>query len=254
MLNKRTAYIICSNPRSGTTLLCDMLKQTGVAGRPNSFFREKSLKDWCEEWGVAGPIDRLDDGFSNRFFAAIERERRGDNGVLGIRIMGPDRQLSCEWLARRHSALGTDAARFDAAFGPTRYIHLSRQDKLAEAVSYLRAEQTGLWHGKPDGSDLEKIAPTEPDGYDAEKISARMAELTQYDREWLGWFEQENLQPLRMTYEALAENPLDCLREVLNFIEQDPNAAEGVSPGVRKLADETSAAWIEQFRSSNSAR
>ena len=31
-------YLICATQRSGSTLLCELLKQTGVAGRPEEYF------------------------------------------------------------------------------------------------------------------------------------------------------------------------------------------------------------------------
>src|SRR5687767_6906049 len=32
------AYLVCATPRSGSTLLCEALKATGVAGRPGEYF------------------------------------------------------------------------------------------------------------------------------------------------------------------------------------------------------------------------
>src|SRR5919206_408785 len=34
----RSAYLVCATPRSGSTLLCEGLKATGVAGRPEEYF------------------------------------------------------------------------------------------------------------------------------------------------------------------------------------------------------------------------
>src|SRR5579884_3788462 len=34
----RLAYLVCATPRSGSTLLCEMLRQTGVAGHPLEHF------------------------------------------------------------------------------------------------------------------------------------------------------------------------------------------------------------------------
>ncbi|HMF66717.1 MAG TPA: Stf0 family sulfotransferase, partial [Phyllobacterium sp.] len=36
------SYVICGTPRSGSTLLCDLLESTGIAGRPASYFRSES--------------------------------------------------------------------------------------------------------------------------------------------------------------------------------------------------------------------
>jgi LPS sulfotransferase NodH len=32
--NLQLAYLVCATPRSGSTLLCEMLRETGQAGRP----------------------------------------------------------------------------------------------------------------------------------------------------------------------------------------------------------------------------
>ena len=32
------SYLVCATPRSGSTLLCEGLKATGVAGRPEEYF------------------------------------------------------------------------------------------------------------------------------------------------------------------------------------------------------------------------
>lgn len=248
MKNSDYGYVLCSNPRSGTTLLCDMLEQTGVAGRPNSFFREKSLLDWCKHWKIAGPVDPKNAGFTQRYFDAMIKEGRALTPVFGLRLMGPDLNFAGSWLARRHPDQTTDCVRFEAAFGPLRYIHLSRRDKLAEAVSYMRAEQSGLWHQNADGSDKERIDPDGSDGFDGAALRARMIELRGLDDAWEHWFSQQDITPLRITYETLAESPQDVLAQVLDHIGQDSTIATSITPGLRKLADGTSADWMRRYR------
>src|SRR5438309_9224996 len=34
------SYLVCATPRSGSTLLCETLEATGVAGRPREYFEE----------------------------------------------------------------------------------------------------------------------------------------------------------------------------------------------------------------------
>ena len=38
MTEIRLSYLVCATQRSGSTLLCELLKDTGVAGRPQEFF------------------------------------------------------------------------------------------------------------------------------------------------------------------------------------------------------------------------
>src|SRR3954469_3299609 len=35
------SYLVCATPRSGSTLLCRALAQTGVAGRPEEYFEAR---------------------------------------------------------------------------------------------------------------------------------------------------------------------------------------------------------------------
>ncbi|MEL6981932.1 MAG: Stf0 family sulfotransferase, partial [Actinomycetota bacterium] len=49
-------YVICTSPRSGSTLLCTLLASTGVAGNPDSWFHRPSLDDWARGLGVDGGL------------------------------------------------------------------------------------------------------------------------------------------------------------------------------------------------------
>ena len=44
------AYIICATPRTGSTLLCRMLKAAG-SGDPDSFI-SRFIPEWAADWGV----------------------------------------------------------------------------------------------------------------------------------------------------------------------------------------------------------
>lgn len=241
-------YVLCSNPRSGTTLLCTMLAQSGGAGRPDSFFRQQSLQAWSDHWGLRAQVDVTSNAFSTRYFEAMRREGMNNTEVFGLRLMGPDLSFASAWLQKLHPGLANDVDRFKAAFGPIRFVYLKRLDKLAEAVSLQRAEQTGLWHQNADGSPYEQISPSAPTGFDAETLRAQMAELSALDEAWEVWFRTQNITPLRLTYEALAEDPQATLAQVLEYIGQDGALASTLIPPLRKLSDQTSAAWIAEFK------
>jgi LPS sulfotransferase NodH len=48
---KFDSYVICTSPRSGSTLLCKMLTSTGAAGKPDSYFFGTSLEEWLDDLG-----------------------------------------------------------------------------------------------------------------------------------------------------------------------------------------------------------
>ena len=128
------------------------------------------------------------------------------------------------------------------------FIHLTRQDKVQQAVSYLKAEQSGLWHRAADGSELERLAPPGVLGYDADGLSTRFDRFIDYDRQWQAWFDAQAIAPVRLTYEELSADPMATLRALLAEMGVSPDAAKGVVPGVAKLADKTSEEWAVRFR------
>jgi LPS sulfotransferase NodH len=40
------AFLVCATPRSGSTLVCQALKKTGVAGRPEEYFDRQAVSLW----------------------------------------------------------------------------------------------------------------------------------------------------------------------------------------------------------------
>ncbi len=141
----------------------------------------------------------------------------------------------------------TDLARFQAVFGRTLFIHLSRDNKVEQAVSYVRAEQGGLWHVAPDGSELERMAPHRDPVYDAGAIGRYVARLDRHDRAWADWFAGQGINPLRLRYEGLARDPAGAVRTILAALNLPLAAADRAVPGVRKLADATSRDWVARF-------
>jgi LPS sulfotransferase NodH len=242
------AYVICTSPRSGSTLLCKLLAATGVAGKPDSHFHRPSLTDWLAEYRLTpDPAASEREVLADVFRAAIA-EGRGGTGIFGLRLQRHSFDYFTDKLAVLHPAPGDDAQRFEAAFGKTLFVHLTRPDKVEQAVSYVRAQQSGLWHVAPDGTELERLAPHREPAYDGAEIRASVEIMTAYDREWEQWFAAEGVEPVRLTYDALAADPLGTLRQVLERLGQDIDAARGIGPSVRKLADGISHDWVTRFR------
>ena len=128
-----------------------------------------------------------------------------------------------------------------------RYVHLRRADTLGQAISRVRAEQTGLWHRAADGSELERLSPPAEPVYDRARIAAALAEAERLTAGWEDWFTRNGIVPLRVTYEDLAADPQATLARVLHHIGQDPARAQGALPGTARLADALSDDWRARF-------
>jgi LPS sulfotransferase NodH len=241
--------VICTSPRSGSTLLCKLLAATGVAGNPASYFHRPSISDWLADLDLArAPAVPERERLEAAFRAAIVRGTLG-TGIFGLRLQRHSFDFFTEKLAVLHPGHAKDVERFQAAFGRTLFVHLTRRDKLAQAVSCVKARQTGLWHMAPDGTELERLSAPQAPAYDAGAIQACLEEMTAHDRGWEHWFAASEIDPLGITYEALSADPIETLRGVLDHLGLERRAAAGVEPGVARLADDVSKHWVARFRS-----
>lgn len=241
------AYAICTSPRSGSTLLCKLLADTGAAGNPKSYFHPPSTGEWLRYFDLQVDATAPERQVLGEIFrAAIARGTRG--GIFGFRLQRHSFPFFMERLRILHPRRSLDAERFHDAFGRTLFIHLTRHDKIEQAVSYVKAQQTGLWHAAPDGTELERLSPAKEPTYRFDAIRTCVEEVTTFDREWESWFQSQAIEPLRIAYEDLSVAPHDSLAEVLEALGLAGRAADAVSPGIAKLADETNRDWVARFR------
>lgn len=224
-----------------------MLRATCVAGNPDSWFHRPSLDDWARGLGVDG--DGFDEAaYVSRLFRTARELGSGSANMFGLRLQRQSFAFFFETLRRHDPFSKSDVDSFERSFGPTRFIHLTREDKVEQAVSYVRAQQSGLWHVGVDGTELERVAPHRDPRYDESAIRAQVEIFTEFDRLWTAWFAQERIQPLRVSYARLADDPVIVTRDVLMSLALDPSSADDVEPGVRKMADATTEDWVKRFR------
>jgi trehalose 2-sulfotransferase len=236
------ACIICATPRSGTTLLCDLLAETGVTGRPNSFYRAQSIASIAKRLGVADGAD-----FEPRYLRAIVQEGRGDTDLFSMRVMWPSLPEIAQKLAVLFPDETSDASRVAAAFGTPLYVHVERRDKVAQAISRIKAEQSGLWHRGADGSEREQVNPFRAPVYDRAQIQDWIDETLAHEANWRNWFAAGGIPPFELSYEDLSTDPTATLGRLLSALGRDPQLAARATPKTARLADAESREWAERF-------
>ena len=217
-------------------------------GGPASYFHEPSLAEWTRRLGVEPEAAASEREVVGACIQAAQSRGCSDNGIFGLRLQRPSFAFFFSRLALVHPGALSDRDRFEGVFGRTLFIHLSRTDKVEQAVSCLKAEQTGLWHVAADGSDLERVGPPRAPEYDGQKLQAWVEAMTGYDRDWNAWFDAEAITPVRIAYDELSADPNGSVRRVLRAVGLDPSAADRVSPSIRKMADDTNRDWAARFR------
>jgi LPS sulfotransferase NodH len=83
------------------------------------------------------------------------------------------------------------------------FVHLHREDLLAQAVSAHFAEVTGQW----GADDTITTRPQNFDFFDFDRIAITMELLADEDRHWRVFFAKNGIVPLRVSYEQLCADP-----------------------------------------------
>lgn len=220
-------YVIASLPRTGSTLLCHGIWDTGMAGAPKEYLNSMQIRDWGLRGGkkrnhfLIGPLQTLARIDIPTHLETVQG-LRSSNGWFGLK------------LHRHHFEQHEEHVRAD------KWILITRRDHVAQAVSWARARQTGRWASW----QKESLPPV----WSRRRIRAALAEVEALERAWERHFRDRRIIPLRVEYEQLIEDFPGTVARVLRYLDV-PVPAELPRPALRRQADEVSAEWIRRYRS-----
>jgi LPS sulfotransferase NodH len=223
------SYLICSTPRSGSTLLCGLLLSTGIAGRPESYFRLPDEPTWVDRWRIARDPDGSFD-YRDYVQAAI-KDGNTENGVFGARVMwGTMDEIVANLSSVYRDLAGGDLELLSRAFGRIRFVHLRRGDTVAQAVSWARAEQTGYWHHGDSSAN-------EPH-FELDQIQGFVAMIDEHNAAWRDWFTSFDIRPHVVRYEELTADMVGITLGVLDFLGLELPDGRTIAPGHDRQAHE----------------
>jgi LPS sulfotransferase NodH len=224
-------FFVCSTPRTGSTMLGNTLAETGLVGRAGEYFGEVFRRD------VVPGLTRR--GFDD-YLVDCARHARG-TGVLGVKLHWDQVDVFVHLLRLRRGLRGaSDAEVISAVFPAPRYVWLTRDDTLAQAVSWWRSMGSGKWtDGRPATGEAV---------FDADGIAGRERRIEEHTDAWRRWFEQNCIEPLAFSYEQLAADPTATIRETLAFVGVAVPPDLAVRPSTERQADELSEDWIRRYR------
>lgn len=249
---KRTV-LLCTHPRSGSTLLGEAMTFAGGLGCPIEYFHHGFRPGLLERWGTRTVHEDIE---------AVHRFRTDPSGTMSVKLFWRDVQ---EMVARLdpanfgdfHEAMPENtspdtyraiAALLEPAFPNPSYIHLWRADRLRQAASALTAVQTGRWRSIPQMGDQPDRSPPE---YDFDRIDGLIAYGDMCQGHWRNFFAANGVKPHELTYEQIAADYEQSMGGVLEFL----GSAAAVPPArMRKQSDTGNEASVLRYLRERSSR
>jgi trehalose 2-sulfotransferase len=265
------SYLVCATPRSGSTLLCNGLESTGVAGRPREYFEE--LKETGVPrrpreyfWGLRSPevirllpqdaqMDRRSeqrptwdrDEYARHLDASM-LEGTTPNGVFGAKLMWNYFSDFLELMRGipRFGGMG-DGSLLNAAFPELRYVFISRSDKVRQAVSLWRALQTWVWRNQ-EASAADQPMPEQRSVYSFDAIDHLLDQLRRHEDAWRGFFFRIGQRPLSLLYEDVSGDLEGSVARVLDALGiERPEGSAPVRQAMTRQSDELSESWVQSY-------
>lgn len=240
------AYIVCTSPRTGSTLLCQGLSHSGRAGTPAEFFDHRTAVEeyWRHRYGIGRESD---------YVSGIIAATSTSNGVFGTKLHWST--LLDMYRALRSSPASPSPPRQAESlndlllqrFSTVRYVWLRRRNKIAQGISHFKASRTSVWE-LPAAPQPHPTGHPAPVDFDLRLIDKCVEWAHIYDNEWEAFFERRHITPMQMFYEDLSSAYNQSLRAVLRFLDISDAGLPDAVPQLRKLADETSLKWEQQYR------
>ena len=241
----RRTVLLCTHPRSGSTLLGEAMYFAGGLGCPLEYFHAGFRPSFARRWDAPDYA---------RLSAAVNRHRTTPDGTLGVKLfwrdieeVARDADPELERFANvppsdvpadYYAALADHVARL---FPNPQFVHLWREDRLRQAISAVRAVETGRWRSIPGAAqdDPPAAAP-----FDAERIERIMGYSDYCHGHFRNLFAAMGATPHSLSYEALTGDYVTSVRAVLRHLGSD---AEPRAPRMRRQADSASEAMVLRY-------
>jgi LPS sulfotransferase NodH len=219
-------FIICTTARSGSNLVCDYLFNTGRLGRPTEVFNPQIVVKgaYNRRYTVPEPVVLAD------YVAWLKENFATRNGVLGLKMLWEDMEF-----------LGGSPA-VSELLDQAHLIRLTRRRKLAQAVSYYLAQETGQWVASdPAHRQPEDVA------FDFGVISRHLDRLCLQDARWDAELDTRGLEALHWHFEDFVRDPAQHVRSLADRLGVDI-ADDPIRTSLTKQSTARSQAFIDAFR------
>lgn len=252
LIDPERTYLVATTPRTGSTWLCDALRDTGRLGAPFEYFNTVAFARFADRIGVPRPRPRArvlqlrnrmhhqplgrqlttwrTPASMRSYVRWLQAHRVSANGTFGSKLHRDEQQ-------RVLASTGLDV--FDLV-GARRVVWLRRHDRTRQAISLYRARATNRWHTTDGPTGRPQPA------FDADAIRTTVAELTAEDDEWAEELARRRLPVHQIHYEDLTTDRDAVLSACFSFLGCPGTPVP--APTLGKVSDDTTDDWVERLQ------
>jgi trehalose 2-sulfotransferase len=217
-------YAICTSGRSGSNLLCQYLSSTGVLGYPLEYFNGDGRRMLGHPEYPDDPAKQID---------CILTMGATPNGIYGVKVF--PRQFDRIEQSIHWTQLLPELA----------FVLLRRRDILGQAISTVRAAQTGQWR-----STMAAQGTARYDG--AQIYQSPQGAVRDYAR-WDIFFARKAVAPTVIVYEDLLADPQSAVDQVAQLFGLRGQARlqnQGIDLAMQRdtTTDEWRARFLDEYR------
>src|ERR1700754_170432 len=219
---RQRGYAICTQPRSGSNLLCQFLSSTDQLGYPLEYFngpgrRALGLPDFPD-----APELQI---------KAVLRLGATPNGVYAVKLF-----------ASQFAAFSRGLQWMDL-LPNLHFVYLTRDDLLGQAISWARALQAEQYRSTQPAKRLAV--------YDTDLIRFKLTAIVRERAQWETFFARTGIEPLRIVYERFLENPSSYVDLVATLVGVENPAVDQRKVDLAIQRDAVTEEWKQRFRAEN---
>ena len=224
--HKLNPYLIAITPRSGSSWLTELIYKTQLAGNPEEWFNQENLDGILALY----PCGSLQD-----YLKCIKVAQSTSNNVFGLEASFFQLKPVLETMS------------LEQIFCPNfKSIYLTRNDFIKQGISLYKAVTSTYYHANQDIKEVKNV------DYDSSKIKYWILHILHQEFFWEKLFKKNRLQPLRITYEKLVENPELCVKDILSHIGvKQATINVPVQTEHKKISNHKSKEMYEKFQQEN---
>ncbi len=278
------SYLVCATPRSGSTLVCHALEETGVAGRPEEYFealRHSGRPRRPEEYFVGVEDPSIRDHLGERAVGSEPQPRSPlwsraaydrylewafeagttPNGVFGAKLMwgyfGDFVSLLRNVPAYRDVAL---AELLPTVFPDLTFVRVVRANKVRQAVSLWKAVQTATWREDQAGAKASSLEDDDSPPYRSfieehrpqlrfhyRAIEHLLKQILIEESRWDAFFEHSGIKPVLVLYENFAADYETSTLRLLERLGLSPPEDFDFQPRMKRQSDRVNDDWVRRY-------